>query len=305
LVTLSEAERRIRTGRDTPENRYVRGYWRMKNRDFNGAAEDMANVLAARPDDVLAHQHYAKVCARLSRWEEIIPSATYLVDHNLADSDIHVWLAEAHARITRRFDLVAKHFYAAYAVHLGQPDLQFLATAACILANDRVRIQFLRLQPDELLSVSKIAPDRAYLLARAAIAEPGAKSVTPEYALRLAERALENGRRCWNLTTVAMAHYRAGNWDKAIEFYQQSLPDQAWKETHAWNHVGIALAQFRAGRQKEAEAAWQKAEALRLETEKQMREAAPGQVQIHLFDLLLYEILKREAEPIFSKNRSE
>jgi serine/threonine protein kinase/Tfp pilus assembly protein PilF len=161
-----------------------------------------------------------------------------------------------------------------------------------VLAGDIAGYQaFCKRLRDELYP--KLAPATdgrpAYLLARTCLLAPG--GIDPAAAVRLAEEALTAmPRAAWYLHTLALAHYRAGQYLQAVERLQRSIEvDPAWAgRVDDWLLLG--LAHQRLGHT--AEAAQWLARAV---------DALPSggffdEHGTHMHDRLACEVLRREAD---------
>lgn len=99
----------------------------------------------------------------------------------------------------------------------------------------------------------------AFDLAYAGVLLEGA--VKPERLVELAESALKHEKLPFFLHAAGLAHYRAGQFDKAIEQLEESLKTPSWQSGagHA-SELGIALAHHRLGHADEARRWLDKAE---------------------------------------------
>jgi tetratricopeptide (TPR) repeat protein len=137
-------------------------------------------------------------------------------------------------------------------------------------------------------------PFVAYVLARTAImtAEP---VVDPAQAIRWAEQALESNLGAFYLHTLGLAHYRAGQLDRAIRRLEESNAGK-WKERGKMqNRLVLAMAHHRLGHAaparallEEVERWWKDIEAARTE----------GAVEVVTTDWLPLQLLRREAEAL-------
>jgi tetratricopeptide (TPR) repeat protein len=113
----------------------------------------------------------------------------------------------------------------------------------------------------------------------------------PAQAVRLAERVVKAGRKGDTdpLLTLGLAHYRAGDWEKALARAEEAVarrPEAAWA---AWPL--LALAHARLGREGEARRWLEKAEE-RYRQERRLIEESAGFGSGEGVD---FEILRREA----------
>jgi tetratricopeptide (TPR) repeat protein len=138
-------------------------------------------------------------------------------------------------------------------------------------------------------------PRSAYLLARICLL--AADGVTDRAVLvRLAERACTaNHEYAWYLHTLALAHYRDGQFDKAIGTARQAMNmDRAWNG-HILNWLVLSLAHHRLGH---AEEAHQWLDRARQETLTDPAVESP----MHWHDRIACELLLREAEGVLKEN---
>src|SRR5262249_46946794 len=96
-----------------------------------------------------------------------------------------------------------------------------------VLLDDTEGYQRLCRQLEPSVAKTK-APFTAYLVSR--ISALNSKSpIDPAKAVRWAERAVADGKNPWTLSILGRAHYRAGQYDKAILHCKASLEkDATW-----------------------------------------------------------------------------
>ena len=141
-------------------------------------------------------------------------------------------------------------------------------------------------------------PFIAYVLARSCILcdEP---IVEREQVIRWAEATLRSGRPPWYLHVVGAAHYRAGHFDQAIKWLEESNATFAQFNTgdnyKLQNSLVMAMAHERSGRPAQARALladvrrlWNRIEATRTD----------DAVALPTVDWLPLQVLRREAEAV-------
>jgi hypothetical protein len=140
-------------------------------------------------------------------------------------------------------------------------------------------------------------PFVAFVLARSCIQAPD-PGVEPEQVLRWAEAALQGGRVPWYLHVVGAAHYRAGHFDEAIKWLEESIAARTSgfisADRHSLqNRLILAMSHERLGHTTRARAIlaevqrfWQQLEAGKTD----------GAISVPAVDWLPMQVLRREAE---------
>jgi tetratricopeptide (TPR) repeat protein len=151
-------------------------------------------------------------------------------------------------------------------------------------------------------------PFVAFVLARTCIqvADPPVES---GQVTRWAEQAVEGSQVPWYLHALGAAHYRAGQFDKAIKTLEESNRTYSSRgmsdEYKIQNILVLAMAHQRSGNPKEARALLRQAQS---SLERALAAKTDGAVPLHSTDWLPIQILRREAEsivlydPIFPAN---
>jgi serine/threonine protein kinase/Tfp pilus assembly protein PilF len=137
-----------------------------------------------------------------------------------------------------------------------------------------------------------------YCAARACVLGPNALD-DPGWIVRLAEHALAvEPRNAWYLHTLGMAHYRAGEFDRAAQRLHESLKATPPWQANAVNWLGLSLVHHRLGQPREARLWLDRA----LKWINQTAAKAPrGSVALpgqHPDDWLACHVLRREAEAL-------
>jgi eukaryotic-like serine/threonine-protein kinase len=113
----------------------------------------------------------------------------------------------------------------------------------------------------------------------------------------LAERAAAGGKKPWRLTTLALALYRAGQYDKAMERVQESLALDAGGQT-IWNQAVLAMAYQRANVPDRARRCLAAATVAREERLRALLESTPGSLHALWWNLLESEVHYHEAKEL-------
>jgi tetratricopeptide (TPR) repeat protein/serine/threonine protein kinase len=143
------------------------------------------------------------------------------------------------------------------------------------------------------------------LLAHSCVLAPDALG-DAALVLRLAQQRLTlTGPDPWSLHVLALAHYRAGEYDKAVRRLTEALEcDPAW-EFHVLNWLALSMAHQQLGHGEEARKWFDKAgqgiaEADRKRPDQSTRFAPPGW---HWRDWLGVQMLRREAEELLTNRK--
>jgi len=144
-------------------------------------------------------------------------------------------------------------------------------------------------------------PRNAYLVARICVLAPDA-GPDPTKLVQIAERAVQAQPAPHHLHTLGLAHYRAGQFDKAIEQLHKSMKGN-WR-ANAANWLVLAMAHQRLGHADEARNWFDKAarwmDNAGLETPS---DAADSLRSLHPHDALNCMVLRREAETLLGIKR--
>jgi tetratricopeptide (TPR) repeat protein len=132
-------------------------------------------------------------------------------------------------------------------------------------------------------------PRTAYLVARLCTMAPDTVSDSARL-VKLAERAVRANAMPHYLHTLGLAHYRAGQFDQAIEHLHKSIEGK-WNANVA-NWLALAMAYQRLGRADEARK-WFDQAARWMENPESLQ-------SIHGHDSLFCQVLRREAETLLN-----
>jgi len=142
----------------------------------------------------------------------------------------------------------------------------------------------------------KAGGPRAYHVARACTLAPDAVA---EASLpgRLAEKELrEFGREFWSLTEQGALAYRAGRFQEAVPFFEQSLRADSRLGRAVLNWLWLALAKQHLGEAEEARRWLDKSQAWLDQYRDGMPARAEEELGLHLHNWLEAHVLRREAE---------
>jgi WD40 repeat protein/tetratricopeptide (TPR) repeat protein len=144
------------------------------------------------------------------------------------------------------------------------------------------------------------APRTAYLLARICALSPEGPDAAE--AVRLAEQArTADPQSAWYLHTLGLAHYRAGHFDEAVQWFEESSKTGPSWSGQVVNWLGLALAQHRRGRTEEG-AAWLDRAARWIDQERTAH-GANGPPSLPEHDWLACQLLRREAETLLTRTK--
>ena len=137
---------------------------------------------------------------------------------------------------------------------------------------------------------------RSYQLARTCTLAQGAVA-DASLPGRLAEKELKDfNREFWSLTEQGALAYRAGRFQQAVPFFEQSLQANPKPGNAVLNWLWLALAEQRLGKGKEARRWLNKAQAWLDQYRDGMPARAEAELGLHLHNWLEAHVLRREAE---------
>jgi eukaryotic-like serine/threonine-protein kinase len=139
---------------------------------------------------------------------------------------------------------------------------------------------------------------RAYHVARACTLAPQAVA---DMSLpgRVAEKELEgSARQFWSLTEQGALAYRAGRFQQAVPFFEQSLQADPMPGRAVLNWLWLALTKHRLGKAEEARQWLDKAQAWLDQYGDGMRARAEDELGLHFHNWLEAHVLRREAEAL-------
>jgi tetratricopeptide (TPR) repeat protein len=144
----------------------------------------------------------------------------------------------------------------------------------------------------------KAGGPRSYHVARACTLAPDAVA-DASLPGRLAEKELkDSAREFWSLTEQGALAYRAGEFQQAVPFFEQSLQADARPGRAVLNWLWLALANQRLGKAEEARRWLNKAQAWLDQYRDGMPDRAEEEIGLHRHNWLEAHVLRREAEAL-------
>jgi serine/threonine-protein kinase len=170
--------------------------------------------------------------------------------------------------------------------------------AVSLLANDRSG--YTRACAQIIEAIGKPGGPRGYHVARACTLAPDAVA-DPSLPGRLANRELQqNTKQFWALTELGALAYRAGKFDEAVSFFEQSLKADSAPGRAVVNWVWLALAEQRLGKTDEARRWLEKAQSFLDQYRDGLPPRADAETGLHYHNWLEANVLRREAEALLS-----
>ena len=190
---------------------------------------------------------------------------------------------DGYARSLTRGPTESGHFWFEYA-------------ALSLLSGDRPA--YVRTCARMIERCGKAGGPRAYHMARTCTLAPDAVA-DASLPGRLAEKELkDSAREFWSLTEQGALAYRAGRFQQAVPFFEQSLRADPRPGRAVLNWLWLALAQQRLGKAEEARRWLNKAQAWLDQYPDGMPARAEEEFGLHLHNWLEAHVLRREAEAL-------
>jgi tetratricopeptide (TPR) repeat protein/tRNA A-37 threonylcarbamoyl transferase component Bud32 len=172
----------------------------------------------------------------------------------------------------------------------------FEYAAVSLLSGDRAA--YTTICTRMLEQCGKAGGPRPYHLARTCTLAPDAVA-DASLPGRLAEKELKgSAREFWSLTEQGALAYRAGRFQEAVPFFEQSLRADSRPGHAVLNWLWLALAKQRLGEAEEARRWLNKAQAWLDQYRDGMPARAEGELGLHLHDWLEAHVLRLEAEGV-------
>ena len=147
-------------------------------------------------------------------------------------------------------------------------------------------------------TTARRADPRSYHVARTCTLAPDAVA-DASLPGRLAEKELkDSAREFWSLTEQGALAYRAGRFQQAVPFFEQSLQADPKPGRAVLNWLWLALAKHRLGKAEEARRWLNKAQAWLDQYRDGMPARAEEELGLHLHNWLEAHVLRREAEAL-------
>jgi serine/threonine-protein kinase len=257
-------------------------------------------ALALRPQSSVTNCGLGSVLRDMGRVDEAIDhyhqairlDPDYTVAHwNLANAlgTRRDWAqaAEGHAQALKRGPIDNGHFWFEYA-------------ALLLLSGDRPG--YAKACAHMVERCGKDVNLRAYHVARACTL---ASDAVAEASLpgRLAEKELKNSaQEFWSLTEQGALAYRAGRYQEAVPFFEQSLRADSKPGRAVLNWLWLALANQRLGKTEEARRWLGKAQSWLDQYRDGISHRAEEKLGVHYHNWLEAHVLRREAEALLSQH---
>ena len=175
-------------------------------------------------------------------------------------------------------------------------DFWFEYAAVSLLSGDRPA--YARTAARMIERCGKAGGPRSYHMARTCTLAPDAIA-DASLPGRLAEKELkDSARESWSLTEQGALAYRAGRFQQAVPFFEQSLRADPRPGRAVLNWLWLALAQQRLGKAEEARRWLNKAQAWLDQYPDGMPVRAKEEFGLHLHNWLEAHVLRREAEAL-------
>jgi tetratricopeptide (TPR) repeat protein len=268
--------------------------------DWPTVVADYARVIDLRADDGSTWLNRARAQERLAQGEEAVRDydrAVELLPNNASALGergyLHAWFG--------RWQLAAADYNRAVALIPNNPEFACQAAPVFLLAWDEEAYRRACTRALELFGKTK-EPRTAYLAARVCVLGPNAFAEGPE-PVRLAEQAVAaEPRASWYLHTLGLAHYCAGQFEKARQRLQEALQADTTGAARPLNWLVLAMVSHRLGRADEARQ-WLDKAVQAIDAAQKTR--SPGEVGgflPHPHDWLACLVLRREAEMLVPRN---
>jgi tetratricopeptide (TPR) repeat protein len=279
----------LRVEADDPQLWLTRGRLYARLEKWDRVAGDFARALGLMPEDPNQFGARGQVCAELAGWDKARDQAVSL---RPKDTQLRIAIGRHYARISE-WEKAARHYTRAgesRAIH----DDAFEQACLALLTGDKVGY---RAFCKRLAARAGRRPNAftAFVLARTCGLAAGAVD-GPGRAVGWGEQAVRSQAGvAWYLHALALAHYRAGQFKKALRRLEESLQAR-WTNIEFLNWYLRALILHRQGRVKQAREWLGKARAAH------DRLKPAGATTLPATDWLEAAVLRREAEGMMSKN---
>jgi tetratricopeptide (TPR) repeat protein len=268
--------------------------------DWPTVVADSSRVIDLRADDGSTWLNRARAQERLAQWEEAgrdYDRAVELLPNNPTPlrerGYLHAWFG--------RWQLAAADYGRTVALLSDNLEVWGEAAPVFLLAWDEAAYRRACTRAIELAGKNK-DPRTAYQTARVCVLGRNANAEGPE-PVRLAEQAVAAvPQNAWYLHTLGLAHYRAGQFEKARQRLQESLNADPAGPSRPLNWLVLAMVSHRQRRPEEARQ-WLDMAVEAIDAAQKVR--SPGEVGgflPHPHDWLACLVLCREAEMLFPHN---
>jgi WD40 repeat protein/tRNA A-37 threonylcarbamoyl transferase component Bud32 len=281
----------LRVESDNPQLWLTRGRLYARLEKWDRVAGDFAKALGLMPEDPNQFGARSQVCTELAGWDKARARAVSL---RPKDAQLRIAIGRRYARLSQ-WEMAARHYARASESRPIHDDAFEQACLALLAGNKAGYRAFCK----RLAARAGRRPDAftAFVLARTCGLAAGAVD-DPKRAARWGEQAVRGGPGvAWYLHALALAHYRAGQFEKALRRLEESLI-AGWTNCEFLNWYLQALILHRQGRVKQARQWLDKARAAH---DRLKPAAATTPVSLPATDWLEAAVLRREAEGMISK----
>jgi tetratricopeptide (TPR) repeat protein len=269
---------------------------------FGRAGAEFARAAKLRPDDVLLRTERGRFYDRQGKWKEAIADYTVAIRQSPKDANLRMERGMDYTQLGQ-WDTAAADLAKAVELKPAQPEYLLHYGPVLLLGGDTAGYRkFCALALKRFGQPKDWAA--AYHAARLWGLSPDS-GVKPAESLRLAAQAVQlTGKSPWCLQTLGIAHYRAAEYQTAINRLRESLDAGPNWGGRAGNWLGLALVHHRLGHTVEAKQWLDKAA-------KEMDKTRPELVGkqwvriggIHAHDWLADLVLRREATQLILGKR--
>jgi WD40 repeat protein/tetratricopeptide (TPR) repeat protein len=225
--------------KDDPNLWLERGRMNARLEKWDQVAADFVKGIALLPATQSVGDQRNQICAELAQWDQAMSRAVQLMPRG---SDLWIGAGRYHARLSQWDKAAADYARADWNRPLGDDAFEY----ACLFLI-RGDVEGYRKFYRRLIERAGETKDtfEAFVLARiGGMAPPGV--VDPARVIQWGKQAVDSAPQVpWYIHALALAHYRAGQFDLAVQRFQQS-------QTGNWgyadlNHFGRAMAEYRLG----------------------------------------------------------
>jgi len=271
-----------------------------------GRAFELDPALSLKDEELDALFALSDTIFARGEWTFFVAVYTHLLQLNPRNRELPALIHNLAGHCYARLGMVEKAA-AAYERDLGSDsnDLNkvFSAAASRLLAGDEASY---RNTCAQLLQTNKDPKDRAaYLIARLAVLSPKTELDKTQLIALAVEGLKDGGDSAWGAHTLGLVRLRFGEYQDAINSFEQSLNDRrVWHgsqgSTQIVNLIGLAIANRKANHDDKAREWWGQAEEMIKSMEKTPVESHDSW-PMHPHDFLAFQLLLREGRELFGK----
>jgi tetratricopeptide (TPR) repeat protein/tRNA A-37 threonylcarbamoyl transferase component Bud32 len=256
------------------------------------AAADFARAIELLPLDRFFASPRSRLILELAGHERVFSA---LLDAR--PDDKHLWIGRGRYHALRDRWRLAAADYARGIEPVPSPGTHEYYEFACLLllVGDKERYRGLIQTLDAKVDETK-DPRLAYELARACIITPQ-MTEDPQRVIRWARLAAESAAYAWHSHVVGAAYYRAGDYQEALRWLDNSLA-QTWDMGRPLNQFVLAMVHRRMGHAEQAAASLK--ESIRLYEEMDSGRVDGAVPSIFAPDWMTIQIYRREADSLFA-----